>query len=335
MRGALDLQFCLWNKIPALFVRVMKEIPMTGEFSARPLPLVVIAALFALTVTSGARAAERTFRRSFSVGKTVRLSLDSHTGSVNVIAGDSGEIRVIADVRGRDKDVRDFDISAAQSGDEVSVRGVLREEGTWVWYSPRLSVSFTIRVPRECGLKLKTGEGWISVDGVRGVLKGRTSTGDITLALTQGNATLETRSGSVRADSCGGTLDLSTSGGGAYINHVDGDVDVSTSAGDVTITDVTGSIRAQTEGGNMVLSLTGPNRGIHAESSGGDIRISLPLRDSGDIDAEATGGEVVCAFPGHLEGTVHADEIDARLNGGGSPIFAHTQGGSVRIGPGN
>jgi len=307
---------------------------MTVNSGMRRVPLLLLASLLAFPGAAGARAAERSFRRSYSVGSTGMLSLETSTGSVNVIAGDSGDIRVDADIQGREQDVNDFDLSAEQSGDEVIVRGALREQEAWVWYSPRLAVSFTIRVPRECGLKLQTADGSIRVDGVRGVLKGGTSTGDISLAGTEGNVNLETRSGSLRADSCRGTLDMSTSGGGAYINHVEGDVNISTSAGDVAVTDVSGSIRAETEGGNMVISLVGPNRGIHAESSGGDIRISLPRRDSGDIDAEASGGEVVCDFPGRLQGTMRNDEIDARLNGGGSPIYAHTRGGSVRIAPG-
>jgi len=278
-------------------------------------------------------AAEKKFQKSFSAGSGAMLSLETHSGTVKVVGGDSGDILVEAVVEGREKDVRDFDISADQSGNEVSVRGVLTDKDTWIWYSPRLSVTFTIHVPRECGLKLNTTEGSIRVGGVRGVLKGGASTGDITIAGTEGNVNLQTRSGSVHADSCRGTFNLSTSGGGVYITHVEGDVDASSSAGDIRIVDVSGAIRAQTEGGDMTLRLAGPNRGIHAESSGGDIRITLPRQDAGDIDAEASGGEVMCTFPGSLRGTVHRDEIDARWNGGGNPIYAHTAGGDVRLVP--
>ena len=276
-------------------------------------------------------AAEKKFRKSFNTGSGAMFSLETHTGSVNVVAGENGDILVEAVVGGRDKDVEDFDISAEQTGNEVNVRGMLRDKDNWIWYSPRLSVVFTVRVPRECGLKLKTTVGSIRVKGVKGVLKGGTSTGDIAIAGTEGNVNLKTSSGSIEADSCSGTINMSTFGGGVTVARIEGDVDVSSSAGEISLTGVSGAIRAGTGGGNMTLRLAGPNHGIHAESSGGDIRISLPRQDSGDIDAEASGGEVTCTFAEHLEGTIHRDEIDARWNGGGNPVYAHTTGGDVHL----
>ncbi len=278
-----------------------------------------------------AAASQKTVRKSFRVGLAAMLTLNTHAGSVSIIGGASDEISIDVNVRGRDKDVRDFDIIAEQSGDRIDVRGFLQSEGSWIWYSPDIKVSYEVIVPRECGLKLHTSEGYITVQNVKGELKGGTSEGDISISRVDGDVSLETFSGSVKADSCIGTIGMRTSCGGINLRDITGDVDVNTSAGNVRIVDVEGKIRAQTLGGNMFVRVRGLNRGVHVESSGGDIELVLPASIAGNIDAEAAVGAVKCLLPGHLVGEISESELDAKINGGGSPIYAHTVGGEVRL----
>jgi DUF4097 and DUF4098 domain-containing protein YvlB len=84
-------------------------------------------------------------------------------------------------------------------------------------------------------------------------------------------------------------------------------------------------------GGNMIVKMRGSNKGVHVESSGGDISVVLPPSVAGNIDAEAVAGVVKCSLPGHLVGEIGENELDAKINGGGSPIYAHTVGGDVRL----
>ena len=259
------------------------------------------------------------------------LTLKTHTGSVSIIGGASDEISIDVNVRGRDKDVKDFEVTAEQSGDQIDVSGSLQTQGAWIWYLPDLRVSYEVRVTRECGLRVHTSGGYITVQNVKGVLKGGTSEGDISISQCDGDINLETFTGSLKADSCVGTIGMRTSCGGINFTAITGDVDVSTSAGDVRILDVEGKLRAWTAGGNMIVKMRGSNKGVHVESSGGDIELVLPPSVAGNIDAEAVAGLVNCSLPGHLVGKIGENELDAKINGGGDPIFAHTVGGNVHL----
>jgi hypothetical protein len=276
-------------------------------------------------------ASHRSVQKRFRVGPGAMLSLETHAGSISVVGGTSDEISINVNIGGREKDVRDFGVTAEQSGDQIDVRGYLRTEGSWIWYSPDIRVSYEVVVPQEGGLKLHTSEGYITVHNVKGALKGGTSEGDISVSRFDGDVNLETFTGSLKADSCGGTIRMRTSCGGINFSAIAGDVDVNTSAGDVRIPDVEGRIRGWTGGGNVIVRLRGANRGVHVESSGGDIELILPPSTTGNIDAESVAGLVKCSLPGHLVGEITESELDAKINGGGSPIYAHTVGGNVRF----
>jgi hypothetical protein len=288
---------------------------------------------FSLVMVPGksAAASQKRVQKRFRVGPGARLTLKTHTGSITLIGGTSNEVSIDVNIRGRDKDVRGFEVTAEQSGNQVDVSGSLQTQGAWIWYLPDLRVSYEVTVPRECGLRLHTSEGYITVHNVEGVLKGGTAEGDISISRCNGDIDLDTFSGSLKADSCVGTIGMRTSCGGINFTAITGDVDVSTSAGDVRIVDVEGKIRAWTAGGNMIVKMRGSNKGVHVESSGGDVELFLPPSVAGDIDAESVAGVVKCFLRGRLAGEIGENELDAKINGGGSPIYAHTVGGDVRL----
>ncbi len=278
-----------------------------------------------------AAASQKRVQKRFRVGSGAMLALKTHAGSVSITGGPSDEISIDVNVRGRDKDVKDFEVTAEQTGDQIDVSGLLQTEDTWIWYSPDLRVSYEVKVPRKCRLSVHTSQGYITVHNVKGVLKGGTSEGDISISNCDGDINLETFGGSLRADSCAGTIGMRTSCGGINFSAITGDVDVSTSAGDVRILDVGGKVRAWTAGGDMVVRMRGSNEGVHVESSGGDISVILPPSVAGNIDAEAVAGEVKCSLPGRLVGEIRENELEAKINGGGDPIYAHTVGGNIRF----
>jgi len=118
----------------------------------------------------------------------------------------------------------------------------------------------------------------------KGVLKGGTSEGDISISNCDGDINLETFGGSLRADSCAGTIGMRTSCGGINFSAITGDVDVSTSAGDVRIRMLAEkSAHGLREGHG--LRMRGSNEGVHVEFIRGDISVILPPSVAGNIDA--------------------------------------------------
>ncbi len=290
--------------------------------------------LVALLVASCGSSAERRFEKKFSVAAGGKLTLKTDIGTVKVSGSSSSEVSVVANIRGRERDVQDFEISADQSSDGVSVVGRSKEHRSWFFGgSGELDVEYTVIVPQSYNIQVETSGGNIAVSGVNGTVKGETSGGDAEATAVDGTIDLSTSGGDVKAERVNGEVRLETSGGDARARAVKGGVDVSTSGGNVEIMDVDGKVRAETSGGNVRVQVKGSNRGVHVETSGGDIDVVVPKSVGAMIDAETSGGDVVCDLPVTVSGRVGESRIRGTVNGGGETIYAHTSGGDVRIRP--
>jgi len=243
----------------------------------------------------------------------------------------SGEVSIVADIRGSQREVDGFDISAWQSNGGVDVKGKTRRSHWFSWFSNDLQVHYTIQLPHEYGVKVTTSGGDIRVRSLKGKVRGETSGGDLLLSDVEGEVGLETSGGNVRADNLRGDVHMETSGGDIQIGPVAGSVDVSTSGGNIRINDADGKIKAETSGGDVIVSVRNENKGISLETSGGDIDILVPAGIAASLDASTTGGEVRCDLPVTMSGRFEESRIRGTINGGGNPIHAHTSGGDVRI----
>jgi hypothetical protein len=128
-----------------------------------------------LVVAGTAVCAQKKFEKKFQVSPGGTLTLGTDAGSVKIIGTSSNEVSVVADIRGRDKDVENFEVSADQSGNNVDVRGKLRKGNSWFWNSVDVDVEFTIYVPHEYSVKMHTAGGDIGVSDLKGKVDGKTS----------------------------------------------------------------------------------------------------------------------------------------------------------------
>jgi DUF4097 and DUF4098 domain-containing protein YvlB len=281
-------------------------------------------------VVSAATAAEKKFDRTFSVSPGGTLLVDTDVGSVDIAAGSAGSVIVSAVAKGSERDLEDFEISAAEMTGGVEVRGELKK-GFRLWGSRNLEVSFTIKVPREYGVKVRTAGGDIGVSGLKGDVRGSTSGGDVRLGNIEGPVDMKTSGGNILVKTVTGNLHVQTSGGNVEVESVKGSVDAGTSGGNVRISAVTGSVDAETSGGDVSVSISGGNSGIHAGTSGGNIEIVIPPDVGANIEASTSGGSVQCDMPLTVSGKIHESRVKGTVNGGGSPIVARTSGGNIRI----
>jgi len=291
----------------------------------------LLSLVLAFVIAGSAVSAQKRFEKKFQVSPGGTLTINTDAGSVKVIGGSSNEVSVVADIRGRERDVEDFEITADQSGNNVDVRGKLKKGGSWFWNSTDIDVDYTITVPRQYAARMHTAGGNLTVSDLKGKVDGKTSGGNVSIGGTEGDVDLETSGGSVDADHCTGALRMRTSGGEIDVRAVTGDVDLGTSGGDVKISDVDGKVRAETSGGNMYVKVKGPNRGVFAETSGGDIEIVVSKGVAANIDAATSGGSVRFDFPVTISGQIDESHVRGTLNGGGNTIHAHTSGGDVRF----
>ncbi len=292
----------------------------------------LIALSVLLTATSSG--ADRHFERKFSVspGGTFRLSTDA--GSVTVTGSSNNEVSVVAELRGDERDVNDFEITADQTGSGVEVKGrSKRGHGFWNFgfNSHDLDIRYTISVPREYNLDMSTSGGNLSVSTLKGTVKGGTSGGNIDVVTVDGSVDLHTSGGNLHAEGITGKLDMETSGGEVKVANVAGDVDVSTSGGNIRLSEVDGRVRAETSGGDVAVRLKNANKGVFVETSGGNIDLAMAKNSSANIDASTSGGDVTCDLPITMSGKISDNRIKGAINGGGETVHARTSGGDIRI----
>jgi DUF4097 and DUF4098 domain-containing protein YvlB len=290
------------------------------------LPMTLIATLFCLAAASGG---ERRFEKKFTVSAGGTLKLMTDVGSVTVTGGSANEVAVLAELKGKQSDIDNFEVTAEQNSSGVDVRG--RGEKSWFWKSYDIDVHYTITVPRSYNVRLQTSGGDMEVSAIQGNFEGKTSGGDIRAKDIEGKVGVETSGGSIHMESVTGDLKVSTSGGDIALDGLKGNVRAETSGGSVSVTNVQGKVEAETSGGNVDIKVTGPNMGVRARTSGGNVDIQIAKSVGANIDAGTSGGDVECDLPITVNGKISESQIRGTVNGGGELIYAHTSGGNVRI----
>jgi hypothetical protein len=192
-------------------------------------------------------------------------------------------VSVVADLRGRERDVNRFEISADQHGNDVEVRGEFKEKmSSWFHGFNNFDARFVVLVPHEYSVELRTSGGNVEVIALKGRVHGGTSGGDVTAQEVEGEVTMETSGGSIHAEKVTGPVKMKTSGGDVRAVSMTGDVDLRTSGGNVWVEGVDGKVEAHTSGGNVHVKVNGANKGIHAETCGGRAG-SFDQRRRGDV----------------------------------------------------
>lgn len=250
-------------------------------------PKKVLTALAFLTLTTAVSA--ETLNESFSVAKGGKLDIHTDIGSFDIETHSKDTVLVEIVTKGIDED--EFEIVTSQNGDDVSIIGELERRNGW---KRRMNVKFTVTVPEEYNLELKTNGGSISIDNLTG------------------------------------NIDANTSGGSIFVGKVNGDVDLHTSGGSITTDEVKGGINAHTSGGSIeVVFAEQLVDDATLTTSGGSITAYLIEGIEIDLDASTSGGRVRSDFD--VNGRTSKKSIRGEINGGGPRLKLRTSGGSVRI----
>lgn len=284
------------------------------------------------TAKTGAAIAVKEFTRSFPVSPGGQLTLTTDFGSIKIVGSPENQVSISARMRGSDDDLKDFEITAEKTGNDVTIRGDWARKNSFLGRnSNSMEVDYVVNVPSQYNVSLGTAGGNIAIKDVKGLIQGGTSGGNLDLNNTDGNVELKTSGGNIRANATAGNLNLRTSGGNVNMSNINGDLDVSTSGGSIRIEDINGRINAETSGGHIEVYVNGNNKGVNVETSGGHIALYLPKNIAATIDASTSGGDVEFDLPIMVNGKMRENKVRGTINGGGELIRAHTSGGDVRI----
>jgi DUF4097 and DUF4098 domain-containing protein YvlB len=162
----------------------------------------------------------------------------------------------------------------------------------------------------------ENGEVQIEKGSIGGELKLNGSFGGMQVSgVDAARYTLHNQNGEILLDGARGSLDLSTSFGGVQV----------TGAKDAVL-------KIKVENGKADFSGSLEAAAQHSlETSFGDITLALPAATALTLDLEATFGKIHSDLPVLLSGEMSDTRWQASLNGGGTPLTAKAENGSIRL----
>ena len=169
--------------------------------------------------------------KSFTVGASPRVTINTFDGKVTVRGWDKSEVSYTATKHANDEEtLKQISIEAQQQGQTVSINAVEEEENG--------GVDFEVFVPRQSSLHVSSGDGALNLEGVSGEI------------------TLRSGDGPIQVSNGGGQLQVNTGDGRIQIIKFEGQVDARTGDGEIALDGNFNALSART--GDGTISLTVP-----------------------------------------------------------------------------
>ncbi len=320
-----------------------------------------IAFLLLLSSYAAFAATEEQISTNFNVapGGTLVVNVDfgSITVSTNATSGVTVDVwrKVGRKTAAEEQEfLRDYPVHFARDGATVTVRAEHPGSDGWFWWSWRgryqNEAKYTIHVPAQFNVQLKTPGGGISVSDLagdtkadtsggglsfarlHGPLDGNTSGGGIQVADCDGALKIHTSGGGIAVTGGSGTLDGDTSGGPVEVKNFQGNTHVRTSGGGISIENVVGEIEGSTSGGGVSAVLPSPLlHAVDLSTSGGGVTVRVPGNAAFDLDAVTSGGGVTSELPVSVVGQMDYGHLQGAVNGGGQTVRLRSSGGGIQV----
>ncbi|MDB6166552.1 MAG: putative adhesin [Lacunisphaera sp.] len=284
----------------------------------------------------------RTVEKTFTVQPGGTLKVQTQGGDIKVLTGTGNEVKVTATQKiaadtdaKADELLKDLDLTIEQAGDNVTAISKYDRSGGWhIGNWPPVHVSFTVVVPARYNVNLNTSGGDISLQGINGQAKLRTSGGNLRLARVEGEVDGGTSGGDIILEEGTANVKLSTSGGNIHVDRAGGEAELNTSGGDIEINSVHNRLTASTSGGNVHANIEGLLKNdCKLTTSGGDVVVSVDKAAGFDLRARTSGGDVDAAgITIQIErGGLRKSSLAGKVNGGGPELYLASSGGDIRI----
>lgn len=284
------------------------------------------------------------YTRAFSVGKASALLVVNISGNIQVVPGTGDQIDVQAmkrvwapNLEEGKRRLADVTVEAYATGSRVELR---------VEHNPRkntgnVNVEFTIKVPPDGSVDLRSVSGDLRVTNVRGEVRVQTVNGNLALETTPRLASVKTVGGDIQLTNTGADtqLSLSSMNGNVLIQTLSArSLELNTINGDVRIVGWTGDrANLRTLSGDLDLSASFAKAGRYdIESHSGNIRLSLPDQPGFELEANTYNGRIRVDFSIKSEGPIRdADRGPRAVRGtygdGASSLRVQTFSGDVVV----
>ena len=257
----------------------------------------ILPVLLLCITTLGLSAMAEEWNKTYQVGASPNLRVDTNDAAIEISRGGSGAIvaRVTAD--GYTIGGSGVRITERQDASRVDIQ--VHVPNQWGFHmNMHKGVRVVIQVPQETALDLHSGDGHISVDG------------------TSGRTQLDTGDGSIEVRNFNGGLRAHTGDGHMTIDGVLTDVDLRSGDGHIDLTARPGSKM---------------NGGWLLHTSDGSVEARLPQDFAAELYAHTGDGHIDLDFPVTTTGSIERSRIRGKLNNGGPLLEIATGDGSIHI----
>ena len=283
----------------------------------------------------------------------VHLDLTTGSGDVRVRSGNSNQVQVSGRIRASewfsgnvgDKIKRlESNPPIQQSGNDVRIGHIDDPE-----LRHNISISYEVTVPAETQVRIETGSGSQTVEGVRGPLESNagsgglkiseigdrvhaeTGSGDIEIDRVKGNVHAKTGSGSIRAEEVAGGFEADSGSGHITLHQTaPGSVRVDTGSGGMDLRGVRGSLDAKA-GSGTIEAEGSPTGAWNVHTGSGTVQLKIPSDAAFDLAAHTSSGSISIDQPHSVQGSIGRKEIRGRVGGGGVPVEVETGSGDIQI----
>lgn len=257
----------------------------------------------------GAEVVER-FSRTIRLGRNGTFDLSNVAGAIVVTGGGGDEVRLEAVKRARHRDeaeararLQEIRIEVRETAGRVEVR----TEHPGPRRGPFVAVDYTVSLPQDADVTLKSVSGDVRVTNVRGELRAQTVSGDIVAGAPRRLAALRSVSGNVEitdaeADS---PVTVTTVSGDVRIRKLRArGIDMRTVSGEIQLDDIDSDrAHVRTVSGNVRFSGSLARNGRYEMNShSGGIRLAVAAGGF-DVEASTLSGDVRSDYALTLRGT--------------------------------
>ncbi|HEV8394477.1 MAG TPA: DUF4097 family beta strand repeat-containing protein [Vicinamibacterales bacterium] len=236
------------------------------------------------------------------IGRQGSFTLFNLAGNVTITASGGTDVRIDAvkrvwdrtegDAKGR---LSEIEIEVSERQGAVDVRTVVQRPRR-----PDAEVDFTIAVPAEASVSVRTGSGDVTVTGIRGELRVEAVGGGIKATSVGQVRLLRTLAGAITLENADGTdMTVSTLGGTVTIRQLKArSADIRTVAGDLIISDSDAErVIAQSLNGRVELAGRLARTGRYSlQSQSGEVRL-IPADGDFELEAATVNGSLRSDFP--------------------------------------
>lgn len=262
----------------------------------RQYPSLLLAA-FLVLASLPARADE--WNKSYTLSGTADVRVDANDAEIEVRAADTQQVEARITTHGWKIGVgaNGVQITEHQTGNRVDLQ-VRRPGHHFCIGICNQGVRVALTVPRQANLEAHSGDGHITISGVKGDLRLESGDGSIEARSVDGKLNADTRDGRVRVQGRFDALDLHS--------------------GD-------GSIEAEVAQGSRM------STAWMLRTGDGRLELRLPQDFAADLDAHTGDGRVSIDFPVTVSGSMRENSVRGRMNGGGQLLELRTGDGDIRV----